>query len=379
MKPVRYGMIGGGQGAFIGGVHRTAAAIAGNWQLVAGAFSSTPEKSKASGAEIGVDPARTYGSWAEMLEREAALPADVRIEAVSIVTPNHMHAAPAIAAMEAGFDVIIDKPLADTLANAELIATAAARTGRRIAVTHTYTGYALVKQAREMVTSGSFGGVRRVMVKYTQDWLSRAADLEGNKQAAWRVDPALSGDGGALGDIGTHAANLVEFITGQRISELCAELSMLPGRVLDDDGAALFRLTGGGKGTLTISQVCVGDANNLEIAVYCDEAALHWRQEAPNTLTVKRRDRPDEVWHDGANRAYLSPSVVAIQRTPGGHPEGYLEAFANIYAAFGAQIRGAVAADDAPGYATMDDTLAGMKFITACLSSHRAGATWVKV
>jgi predicted dehydrogenase len=379
MSLVRYGMIGGGQGAFIGGVHRTAAAIAGNWRLVAGALSSTAAKARASGAEIGLPDDRNYGSWEAMLDGEARLPLDRRIEAVAIVTPNHMHAAPAIAAMEAGFDVIIDKPLADTLANAQAIADAAARTGRCIAVTHTYTGYPLVKQAREMVAGGSFGAVRRVMVKYTQDWLSRASDLENNKQAAWRVDPALSGDGGALGDIGTHAANLVEFVTGQRISSLCAELCMLPGRTLDDDGAALFRLSGGAKGTLTISQICVGDANNLEISVYCEDAALHWRQEAPNTMTVKRRDRPDEIWHDGANRAYLSPAILDIQRTPGGHPEGYLEAFANIYAAFGRQIRGEPQFGETRGYADMEDALAGMKFVKACLTSHRAGATWVNL
>lgn len=377
MKPVRYGMIGGGQGAFIGGVHRIAAAISGNWQLAAGAFSSTAEKSKASGAEIGVDPARTYGSWAEMLEREAVLPADVRIEAVAIVTPNHMHAAPAIAAMEAGFDVIIDKPLADTLVNATAIAEAATRTGRRIAVTHTYTGYPLVKQARDLVASGQCGKVRRVMVKYMQDWLSRASDLENNKQAAWRVDPVQSGDAGALGDIGTHAANLVEFVTGERISEICCELNMLPGRLIDDDGAALFRLSGGGKGTLTASQVCVGDMNDLQISVYCDETSLHWRQEQPNTLTVKRRDRPDEVWHAGGNRPYLSPDILAIQRTPGGHPEGYLEAFANIYSAFAKQIRGADVASDEPGYATMEDSLSGMNFLRAALESSRHGAVWV--
>ena len=377
MKPVRYGMIGGGQGAFIGGVHRIAAAISGNWQLAAGAFSSTAEKSKASGAEIGVDPGRTYGSWAEMLEREAALPADVRIEAVAIVTPNHMHAAPAIAAMEAGFDVIIDKPLADTLVNATAIAEAATRTGRRIAVTHTYTGYPLVKQARDLVAGGQCGKVRRVMVKYTQDWLSRASDLENNKQAAWRVDPAQSGDAGAFGDIGTHAANLVEFVTGERISEICCELNMLPGRLIDDDGAALFRLSGGGKGTLTASQVCVGDMNDLQILVFCDEASLHWRQEQPNTLAVKRRDRPDEVWHAGGNRPYLSPDILAIQRTPAGHPEGYLEAFANIYSAFAKQIRGADVAGDEPGYATMEDTLSGMNFLRAALESSRQGAVWV--
>ncbi len=369
-------MIGGGQGAFIGGVHRTAASIAGNWQLAAGALSSTEERAKASGAELGLPDDRNYGSWAEMLAREAALPADVRIEAVSIVTPNHMHAAPAVAAMDAGFNVIIDKPLADTLANAEAIANAAARTGRRIAVTHTYTGYPLVKQAREMVTSGRLGKVRRVMVKYTQDWLSRASDVEGNKQAAWRVDPKQSGAAGAFGDIGTHAANLVEYITGERLTDICCELTMLPGRLIDDDGAAMFRLSGGGRGTLTASQVLVGDANDLAIAVYCDEAGLHWRQEEPNTLTVGRRDKPTETWHAGGNRAYLSPAVLGIQRTPGGHPEGYLEAFANIYRSFGEAIRGG---DGVPGWATMEDALAGMKFIHACLQSSAQGAMWVKI
>ncbi len=377
MKPVRYAMIGGGQGAFIGGVHRTAAAIAGNWQLTAGAFSSTPEKAIASGKDIGLADDRNYGSWPELLEREAALPADERIEVVSIVTPNHMHAPPAIAALEAGFDVIIDKPLADSLANAQLIADAVVRTGRRIAVTHTYTGYPLVKQAREMIASGSLGKVRRVMVKYTQDWLSRASDLEGNKQAEWRVDPKRSGAAGAFGDIGTHAANLVEFITGERISEICAELTALPGRQIDDDGAALFRLSGGGKGSLTASQVCVGDANDLAISVYCDEAGLHWRQEEPNTLMVGRRDKPTEIWNAGANRAYLSPAVLSVQRTPGGHPEGYLEAFANIYRAFGEAIRGEGGQE--PGWATMEDTLAGMKFINACLNSSARGAQWVRL
>lgn len=369
-------MIGGGQGAFIGAIHRTAAAIAGNWSLVAGAFSSTAEKSRASGAEIGLDPSRAYGSWQEMIEREAALPADRRIEAVSIVTPNHMHAPPAIAALEAGLDVIIEKPLANSLENARAIAEAAVRTGRRIAVTHTYTGYPMVKQARELVTSGQFGNVRRVIVKYTQDWLSRAEDLHGNKQAAWRTDPEQSGEAGAFGDIGTHAANLVEFITGERIASICADLTMLPGRQIDDDGGALFRLTGGGRGTLVASQVLVGDANDLAISVYCDEAGLHWRQEEPNSLTVGRRDRPTEIWHAGANRAYLAGDIRAIQRTPGGHPEGYLEAFANIYRAFGEQLRaGSVATD--PGYATVDDTLSGMRFLAASLESSRQGAVWV--
>ena len=377
MNPIRFGMIGGGQGAFIGGVHRTAAAIAGNWKLVAGAFSSTPEKALASGREIGVADDRNYASWQDMLEREAQLPADERIEAVAIVTPNHMHAPPAIAALEAGFDVIIDKPLAHSLADAQAIADAVQRTGRRIAVTHTYTGYPLVKQARSLVTSGKFGAVRRVMVKYTQDWLSRAADLVDNKQAAWRVDPEKSGAAGAFGDIGTHAANLVEFITGERMTEIAAELTMLEGRSIDDDGAALFRLSGGGKGTLVASQVLVGDINDLAIDVYCDEAGLHWRQEEPNTMRIGYRDRPTEIWNAGANRAYLDDDILAIQRTPAGHPEGYLEAFANIYAAFGRAIRGE--AGHEPGYATIEDSLMGMRFIDAALASSRNGAAWTKL
>lgn len=379
MDPIRYGMIGGGQGAFIGGVHRTAAAIAGNWKLAAGAFSSTPEKAKASGREIGVSEDRNYGSWREMLEAEAALPEDRRIEAVAIVTPNHMHAPPAIAALEAGFDVIIDKPLADSMANAKAIADAAVRTGRRIAITHTYTGYPLVKQARRLVASGKFGKVRRVMVKYTQDWLSRAEDLVDNKQAAWRVDPDKSGAAGAFGDIGTHAANLVEFITGERIEEIAAELTMLEGRQIDDDGAALFRLSGGGRGSLTASQVLVGDINDLAIDVYCDEAGLHWRQEEPNTMRIGYRDKPTEIWHAGANRTYLDGDILAIQRTPGGHPEGYLEAFANIYRAFGEALRGKVAGDDEPGFATVEDTLMGMRFLDAALESSRNNAAWVKL
>ncbi len=379
MSKIRYGMIGGGQGAFIGGVHRIAARIAGNWDLVAGALSSTPEKARASGAQLGLAADRSYGSWQDMLEREAALPADKRIEAVAIVTPNHMHAAPAIGALEAGFDVIIDKPLADNLENALAIADAAARTGRKVAVTHTYTGYPLVKQARRMIASGKFGKVRRVAVKYTQDWLSRASDLEGNKQAAWRVDPAQSGAAGAFGDIGTHAANLAEFITGERITEIAAELTMLEGRQIDDDGAALFHLAGGGRGTLMASQVLVGDINDLAISVWCEEAGLHWRQEAPNTMRVGYRDRPTEIWHAGANRAYLDEDILSIQRTPAGHPEGYLEAFANIYTAFGKALRGEVPAGDEPGYATVEDTLAGMRFIAAAIQSSRNNAAWTSI
>lgn len=377
--PIRYGMIGGGEGAFIGAVHRTAAAIAGNWTLVAGAFSADPEKSRRSGAAIGAPADRTYGSYREMMERERTLSADQRIEAVSIVTPNHEHAPAAIAAFEADFHVICDKPLADTLEGAQAIARAAAASGKRLAITHTYTGYPMVKQARALVAGGQVGKARRVMVKYTQDWLSRASDIAGNKQAEWRTDPKRSGEGGAFGDIGTHAANLVEYITGERIAAICAELSALPGRTLDDDGAALFRLAGGARGTLTASQVCVGDMNDLAISVYCDEAGLHWRQEEPNTLRVGRRDRPDEIWHAGANRAYVAADILAIQRTPAGHPEGYLEAFANIYAAFGEEIRTGKARPGDIGYAGIDDALAGMRFVRACKRSSDRGAAWVEL
>lgn len=377
MSSVRYGMIGGGKGAFIGGVHRTAARIAGNWELVAGALSSTPEKALASAAELGISPARSYASWAEMLETERAKPADVRIEAVAIVTPNHMHAAPAIAAMEAGFHVIIDKPLASTLADAQAIVAAAERTGMRLAITHTYTGYPLVKQARELITSGQFGNIRRVAVKYTQDWLSRTTETEGNKQAAWRTDPALSGESGAFGDIGTHAANLAEFMTGQRMTRICADLGMLEGRRIDDDGAALFQLSGGGKGTLIASQILTGDINDLAISVYCDEAGVHWRQEQPNTMRIAYRDKPTEIWNAGMDRTYLNEGIRSIQRTPAGHPEGYLEAFANIYSAFGKTLRGI----EAPGigYATATDAMSGMNFIRASLESSRSGSTWVEL
>ncbi|QZP07676.1 Gfo/Idh/MocA family oxidoreductase [Caenibius sp. WL] len=378
MNPIRYGMIGGGRGAFIGGVHRTAAAIAGNWQLVAGALSSTPDKARASGEDIGLPANRNYSSWSEMFEREISLPVNERIEAVAIVTPNHMHAPPAIAAMEAGFDVILDKPLAATMADAIAIAETADRTGRLIAITHTYAAYPMVKLARDMIVGGKVGAVRRVAVKYTQDWLAHISDAGENKQAQWRMDPVQAGPAGAFGDIGTHAANLVEFITGERIASICAELTMLPGRVIDDDGAALFRLSGGGRGTLIASQVCVGDMNDLAIAIYCDDAGLHWRQEDPNRLTVKRRARPDEIWHAGADRTYLPVGLSALQRTPGGHPEGYLEAFANIYRAFGQHIRGAAQAGEA-GYATLADALAGMAFIDACVASSERGAVWVDV
>jgi predicted dehydrogenase len=380
VRKVRYGMVGGGEGAFIGAVHRTAAAIAGNLELVAGAFSSDPERSRRSGAAIGVPSERAYGSWAEMIDQEMKLPADARIEAVSIVTPNHVHAGPAIAAFAAGLHVICDKPIAESLESGRAIVEAAERSGKVLAITHTYTGYPLVKQARALVAGGALGQVRRVHVQYLQDWLSRAEDTKSNKQSAWRTDPAQSGEAGAFGDIGTHAFNLVEFITGQRITRLACELrAVIPGRTLDDDGAAMFKLADGASGLLSASQVCTGDVNALKIAVYCDEAGLHWAQENPNELWVQRRGAPKQLWEAGVNKAYLGADAIAVSRTPGGHPEGYLEAFANIYRSFAQAVRGenTMSSTGEPGFATAADALAGMRFIRAARKSSEAGASWV--
>ncbi len=368
-------MIGGGEGAFIGPVHRTAAAIAGNCRLVAGALSSDPERARRSGDAIGLGPGRSYASYGAMIEGERALPQSERAEFVAIVTPNHVHAPAAIAALEAGFPVLSDKPLTDTLEAALAIADAAQRTGGLLGVTHTYTGYPMVKQARALVSSGELGPVRRVAVRYTQGWLAKAKDSVG-KQAEWRVDPARSGLAGAFGDIGTHAFNLVEFITGERMTRLSAEIrAAVPGRRLDDDGAAMFHLDGGARGTLVASQICTGDANGLEISVWCEEAGLHWRQEQPNSLRVARRGRPEEIWTPGADRGYVASVAMAATRLPAGHPEGYLEAFANIYRDFAEAVRGRP--PESPSYASLDDGIAGMRFIQAAYDSRARGAAWL--
>ena len=375
--PVRYAMVGGGEGAFIGPVHRTAAAIAGNCRLVAGAFSSDADKARRSGEALGLAAERCYPSWQALIAGEAALPEGERAEFIAIVTPNHMHAPVAIAAMEAGFPVLTDKPLTDTLEAAEAFGAAAARTSALVGVTHTYAAYPMVRQARALVASGELGAVRRVAVRYTQGWLAKAEDGVG-KQAEWRIDPARSGLAGAFGDIGTHAFNLVEFITGERMTRLSAELrAAVPGRALDDDGAAMFHLDGGGRGTLVASQVCTGDANGLEISVWFEEAGLHWRQEQPNSLRVARRGRPEELWSPGGDRAYLGAEAMAVTRLPSGHPEGYFEAFANIYRDFAEAVRGRV--PEAPSYAGLDAGIAGMRFIQAAHDSSARGSAWVEL
>lgn len=370
MTPTRYAMIGGGEGAFIGPVHRTAAAIAGNCRLVAGALSSDPAKAARSAEAIGLE--RSYGSYRELIAGEMALSADQRAEFVAIVTPNHVHAPAAIAALEAGLPVLTDKPVTDSLAAALELQAVVERTGGLLGITHTYIGYPMVKQARDLIASGELGAVRRVAVKYTQGWLGKAEDAVG-KQAEWRIDPERSGLAGAFGDIGTHAFNLTEFITGERITKLSAELrAAVPGRSLDDDGMAMFHLSGGGRGTLIASQICTGDANGLAISIWTEEAGLHWEQEHPNHLRVNRRGQPDATLSPGWG--YMGADAAANTRLPSGHPEGYFEAFANIYRDFADAVRGK--APPKPAYAGMADGVAHMRFIQAAIASSEAGGAW---
>jgi predicted dehydrogenase len=377
-EKIRMGMVGGGPGAFIGAVHRLAAGLAGGIDLVAGAFSRNAEASRDFGAELGLAPDRAYGSYEEMLRAEAALPEADRIQCVSIVTPNDSHAPICCAAFEAGLHVICDKPLAGVLEDALTIERAAKKAGLVFALTHTYTGYPLAIEARALVEAGEIGEIRRVVVSYLQDWLSRPEDTAANKQAAWRTDPMRSGESGCFADIGVHSSNLAEFITGRRITEVAAELrTVIPCRAIDDDGAALFRLDNGAAGQIVASQVCTGGVNGLEIEVYGDKASLHWEQEEPNRLILKRRDAPEEVLKAGANMSYLSEAARSVCRTPGGHPEGYIEAFANIYAAFAR----AVAAfpeqpKGHPGYATIEDGVAGMRFVRASRLSSENKSAW---
>jgi len=373
--PVRYAMIGGGEGAFIGPVHRIAAAIAGNCQLVAGALSSDPDRARRSGEAIGLSAERSYGSFHDLIAGERVRPDGA--EFVAIVTPNHVHAPAAIAALDAGFPVLCDKPLTNTLEAALDLERTARRTGGFVGITHTYIGYPMARQARELVASGRLGAVRRVSVKYTQGWLAKTEDAVG-KQAEWRIDPNRSGLAGAFGDIGTHAFNLVEFVTGEKMTRLAAELRVaVEGRQLDDDGMAMFHLENGGRGTLVASQVCTGDANGLAISVWCEEAGLHWDQEHPNHLRVAPRGKPEEIWTPGVDRKYLGQAAMGVTRTPSGHPEGYLEAFANIYRDFAEAVRGNVPAQ--PGYASLADGVRGMRFIHAAHDSSARGGAWVEL
>lgn len=381
-RKLRMGMVGGGRGAFIGAVHRMAARLDGEIDLVAGCFSSDPKKSRLSGQDLFLDPARVYATYEEMAQQEAALPADQRIDFVSIVTRNNTHFAVAKTFLEAGFHVVCDKPLCFTLAEGRKLREVVRRTGKVFVLTHNYTGYPMVKEAREWIRTGKLGKLLKVIVEYPQGYAITALEEKGDGAISnWRMDPSVSGVSNCMGDIGTHAHNLARYITGLEIEEICADLSTyIPGRPLDDDGNCLVRFTGGAKGILFASQIANGDENNLNIRVYGTKGGLEWHQENPNELVFKKADAPPVTFRRGNN--YLAAPTQDASRTPFAHPEGFIEAFANIYRAAATAIADAVSGRKAPknGYdfPTVDDGIAGMAFIETVVKSSERGAKWLK-
>jgi len=376
---IRLGMVGGGVGAFIGGVHRMAARLDDQFELVAGALSSTPDKAEASGRELGLDPARTYASYKDMAIREAKLKNG--IEAVSIVTPNHVHFEAAREFLKRGIHVICDKPLTSNLADARKLKKAADDSGALFILTHNYTGYPLVRQARAMIAAGDIGTIRVVQVEYAQDWLTEAVEKTGAKGAVWRTDPAQSGAGGSTGDIGTHAYNLASFVTGLDLDSLSADLdSFVDGRQLDDNAHVMLRFAGGAKGMLWCSQVAPGNENGLKLRVYGTKGGLEWGQENPNQLWFTPfGEQKRLVTRNGVGS---SAAATRVSRVPAGHPEGYLEAFATIYweAARAIQAhKDGVKADPAIVYPTIDDGVKGVAFVEACVASSKKNGAWTKV
>ena len=384
-RRLRMGMVGGGPGAFIGDVHRRAACIDGDVELVAGAFASDAARSRRKGRELGLSPGRVYASYADMAAGERARPDGDRIDFVSVVTPNHLHFPVAMAFLEAGFHVVCDKPMTVTVDEARELRRAVRKSGRVFALTHNYTGYPMVKLARDLVRRGDLGRLRKVVVEYPQGWLATRLERTGMKQAEWRTDPDRSGGSGCMGDIGTHAENLAEYVTGLRIVELCADLTtFVRGRPLDDDGNVLVRFQKNVRGVLHASQVSVGEENALALRVYGERKGLEWRQEEPNTLRVRSNDGPVEVWSRGQGYvAAASPAAARASRLPAGHPEAFLDAFANVYrnAADTIRARRAGAEPDplALDFPTADDGLRGMLFIDALLESAGSNRKWTRV
>jgi predicted dehydrogenase len=381
-RKLRMGMVGGGQGAFIGGVHRTAAAMDGQIELCAGCFSRDFENTKTTGEQLYLDSGRLYKSYEEMAEKEAKLPDDQKIDFVSIVTPNKSHFPIAKAFLEAGFHVVCDKPMTYTLDEAKELVALVEKSGLVFALTHNYTGTPMVREAKKLFTSGKMGTVRKAMMEYLQDFLAYPWEKEGMKQAVWRVDPAQSGIGGTLGDVGTHALNLFEFITEDPIVELCADKSaFLPGRKLDEDANILIRLKNGGKGIIAVSQIATGEENGLRARIYGSEGSIKWEQENPNYLTVAKFGEPSQRYT--RNAGYTSEAAQAASRIPTGHPEGYLEAFANIYCDAAEAIRASI--DGKPlktkdyKFPTVYDGLRGMLFIYKAVESSDKGSVWLKM
>src|SRR5258706_5321132 len=379
-RKLRMGMIGGGKDAFIGAIHRFAANMDGQIELVCGALSINPEIAKDSGETLYLPADRIYLTYEEMIKKEAALPADKRMDFVTIVTPNFAHFAPAMAALENGFNVVIEKPIAFTLDEAKQLKKKVDETGLVLCLTHTYSGYPLVKQARAMVQGGALGKVRKIWVEYPQGWLSKLSEREGNAQAAWRTDPKKSGKAGAMGDIGTHAAHLAEYISGLKITHLCADLNILvKGRALDDDGNVLLKFDNGAAGVLMASQVAAGEENALKIRVYGEKGGLEWAQQEPNTLITRWLDKPIQILRAGTN-GYLSPIAIHNCRTPAGHPEGYLEAFANLYRNFAltlsARMDGTKPPAAALDFPSVDDGIRVMAFLDTVVISGQSKGKW---
>ena len=379
-QKIRMGMIGGGPGAFIGAVHRTAAAMDGLIELVAGAFSSDPNKSKQMGEELLLDSNRIYTSYEEMIQKEKQLPEDQRIHFVSIVTPNHLHFHPAQLALQNGFDVVMDKPMTFDLKEAKALQDLVAQTGRYLCLTHTYAGYPMIKEARHRVQKGELGTIRKIFVTYPQGWLSSFLEAAPEqKQASWRTDPSKSGKAGAMGDIGTHAFNLAEYISGLEVIEICAHINIVvEGRKLDDDGAVLLRFNNGASGVLVASQVLTGEENNLTIKVYGERGGLEWQHVDPNSLVMKWPDAPVQVLRTGTG--YVSDTAKHNTRTPSGHPEGFIEAFANHYRNFALSVNARLTGDsprpewlDFPG---VEEGVRGMAFIENVIASGQSEQKW---
>lgn len=381
-RKLRMGMIGGGQDAFIGAIHRIAANMDGLIELSCGALSARPDVAKASGKMLFLPTERTYTSYEEMIQSEAALPADQRMDFVTIVTPNNAHFGPAMMALDHGFHVVIEKPMTLSLEEAKQLKQKVKDTGLTLCLTHTYAGYPMVKQARAMVQEGKLGKIRQIWVEYPQGWLSRLSEKEGNAQAAWRTNPAQSGKSSVMGDIGTHAAHLAEYISGLQITQLCATLNtQVEGRIMDDNGAVLLQFNNGATGVLMASQVAAGEENALKIRVYGENGGIEWLQQEPNSLLVKWLDQPTQIYRAGGNyAAQLSSFATQSCRTPGGHPEGYLEAFGNIYRNFAntisCQLEGKTPTPEMLDFPTVEDGVRGMAFIENVVASAHSDKKW---
>ena len=374
-------MVGGGKDAFIGAIHRLAANMDGLIELSCGALSINPDLAKESGKELFLPEDRTYLTFEEMIEKESKMPEDKRIDFITIVTPNFAHYAPAAMALDNGFNVIVEKPMTFTLQEAKDLKKKLQQSGKTLCLTHTYSGYPMVKQAKAMVAEGAFGKIRKIVVEYSQGWLSRLTEREGNAQASWRTDPKKSGKAGAMGDIGTHAAHLAEYISGLRITKLCADLNvMVEGRALDDDGNVLLKFDNGAAGVLVATQIAAGEENNLKIRIYGEKGGIDWTQQEPNTLIVRWLDQPTQILRAGNNSPGLSSYALQNCRTPGGHPEGYLEAFANIYRNFAhtlmAKLEGKEPTKEMLDFPGIEDGVRGMAFIENVVASGNSNEKW---